>query len=401
MSVVVTAPLTPAVTIAASANPVAQGIPVTFTPTPVNGGTPAYQWYLNGSPVSTANTYTYTPNNGDQVYVVMTTSLTCVTTYTATSTTITMTVTTPTSDNQYCTRTQNFYGNPNQMYCNGMSVTQLLNSLLQPNGGMVIGVPANNKTFTIPSSGTTCVESILPGGGQSSVLPGNYGCSNLGPTVKNNGKLNNNLLGNTIALKLNLWLDPDLGGLLFTSRTFFTLSSSTCGAPGVPGTDTSYYSINSQVFNYLGTNCTVQNIFNLANNALGGVSGLPGVNQINDAVSTINEAFSNCRFIYFIPQSKSTGISVPDKMNIGLNIVPNPFREETEITFNLSMDTKATVEIYNLIGAKIATLFNDEVTAGQDYTVRFTPSNTNGQEVMVCIVRTPAGTAVKKMILIK
>jgi hypothetical protein len=84
-----------------------------------------------------------------------------------------------------------------------------------------------------------------------------------------------------------------------------------------------------------------------------------------------------------------------------LNIVPNPFREETEITFNLSMDTKATVEIYNLIGAKIATLFNDEVTAGQDYTVRFTPSNTNGQEVMVCIVRTPAGTAVKKMILIK
>jgi hypothetical protein len=88
----VNAQLTPAVSIVASENPVTAGTLVTFTPTPVNGGTPSYQWYVNGSPVGNDATYAYVPANGDQVYVVLTTSLTCVTSPTATSNTITMIV---------------------------------------------------------------------------------------------------------------------------------------------------------------------------------------------------------------------------------------------------------------------------------------------------------------------
>ena len=43
---------------------------MTFTATPTNGGTPSYQWYLNGSAVGlNQDTYTFTPANGDQVYV--------------------------------------------------------------------------------------------------------------------------------------------------------------------------------------------------------------------------------------------------------------------------------------------------------------------------------------------
>jgi hypothetical protein len=80
------------VTISASANPVGSGIPVTFTPTPVNGGTPTYDWWVNGFPVGTGNTYSYTPNDLDQVYVIMTSTLSCVTTTGATSNTITMMV---------------------------------------------------------------------------------------------------------------------------------------------------------------------------------------------------------------------------------------------------------------------------------------------------------------------
>jgi hypothetical protein len=80
------------VSIFSSGNPVCSGTSVTFYATPVNGGSPTYQWHRNGSHVGTGSTYTYTPSNGDQVYVIMTSSLPGVTGSPATSNTITMTV---------------------------------------------------------------------------------------------------------------------------------------------------------------------------------------------------------------------------------------------------------------------------------------------------------------------
>ncbi len=88
-------PVTPSVSIVASSNPVITGTTVTFTATPVNGGTAAYQWMVNGSNVGTGSTYSYIPVNGEQVHVVMTTTLTCITASTATSNTIKMTVNLP------------------------------------------------------------------------------------------------------------------------------------------------------------------------------------------------------------------------------------------------------------------------------------------------------------------
>jgi hypothetical protein len=59
---------------------------VTFTPTAINGGTPTYEWYLNGSVVSTANLFEdSTLAGGDSVWVVMTTTATCPSTLTAKS----------------------------------------------------------------------------------------------------------------------------------------------------------------------------------------------------------------------------------------------------------------------------------------------------------------------------
>ena len=82
------------------ANPsgaICTGTSVTFTATPVNGGTtPSYQWKVNGANVGT-NSTTYTSstlNNGDAVTVVMTSNASCVSGSPATSNTITMTVTT-------------------------------------------------------------------------------------------------------------------------------------------------------------------------------------------------------------------------------------------------------------------------------------------------------------------
>jgi uncharacterized protein (TIGR02145 family) len=69
------------ITIAASSNPFCPGSPVTFTATPVNGGsTPAYQWKVNGINAGTnSHTFTYNPVNNDSVRCVMTSDLGCVT----------------------------------------------------------------------------------------------------------------------------------------------------------------------------------------------------------------------------------------------------------------------------------------------------------------------------------
>ena len=86
------------ITIAASANNVCTGTPVTFTATPTNPGSlPVYQWKVNGVDAGSNNlVFTYTPVNGDVVSCILTSSNTiCTANNPATSNTITMTVTQP------------------------------------------------------------------------------------------------------------------------------------------------------------------------------------------------------------------------------------------------------------------------------------------------------------------
>ena len=82
------------VTIAADATTICDGTNITFTATPVNGGTPSYQWYLNGATVGTSSsTYTNaTLSDADGIYCVLTSDETCATGSPATSNTVAMTV---------------------------------------------------------------------------------------------------------------------------------------------------------------------------------------------------------------------------------------------------------------------------------------------------------------------
>ncbi|MDX5326198.1 MAG: PKD domain-containing protein, partial [Bacteroidota bacterium] len=94
--ITVSANLTPTVSITASANNICSGTNVSFTATPVHGGSsPTYQWRRNGVPVG-SNSPTFSSNalsNNDQITVEMTSSESCVTTSTATSNSISMAVT--------------------------------------------------------------------------------------------------------------------------------------------------------------------------------------------------------------------------------------------------------------------------------------------------------------------
>ena len=82
------------ISIAASVNPICSGSSVTFTATPVNGGSsPFYQWQLNGSNTGTnSNTYSYIPVNNDIVKCILTSDALCATGSPANSNPVTMTV---------------------------------------------------------------------------------------------------------------------------------------------------------------------------------------------------------------------------------------------------------------------------------------------------------------------
>ncbi len=80
----------PGVTISPSNNNICQGSPVTFTPTPTNGGgSPSYQWKKNGNNVGTNPNYTdSTLANNDTVTCVITSNAVCASPSTATSNSI-------------------------------------------------------------------------------------------------------------------------------------------------------------------------------------------------------------------------------------------------------------------------------------------------------------------------
>ncbi len=91
-------PCTASVSITSSASEICQVSNVTFTATPVNGGTvPQYQWKKNGN-ITGTNNPVYTAGDlvdGDEISVVMTSSAACPSTPTVTSNSITMNVITP------------------------------------------------------------------------------------------------------------------------------------------------------------------------------------------------------------------------------------------------------------------------------------------------------------------
>jgi len=126
-----------------------------------------------------------------------------------------------------------------------------------------------------------------------------------------------------------------------------------------------------------------------------------------NALSCKNKAcavwYMMARIIGWEPNIVSISSNVYPEENstnsIEINIAPNPFLTQTEIKFSLTFNTKAIVEIYDLQGRKIETLFEDFVSANQVNTVIYNRISKASSKYLLCLVRTPYSISTKPMIL--
>ena len=208
-------------------------------------------------------------------------------------------------------------------------------------------------------------------------------CNTTSIPLNKQGRFNNTLLGQTIALGLNLRLDAELGALVIPGGTFTTAGASP-GTDGLCGTEDDVPVLSSTItksipasvitaLNSLYSSPTVANLFDLANRALGGQStGGASLNDINAAVSAINEGFDHCQFL--VPNASSiitsgtssrmTEESTEKDEDISMKAFPNPFANSTTIEFVTKTDVQVVVTVYNVAGAKVIELFDGISKAG-------------------------------------
>jgi hypothetical protein len=294
----------------------------------------------------------------------------------------------------YCSLTQGFYGNARGVACaTNERGTVLINRLLgAPFGNLVIGKAG--RSLTITQAMAHCITVRLPAGGTAKRLPVGdqvFGtnCTTL-IELNRHGRFDNVLLGQTIALGLNMRLDLDLADLEIKGTEMTTIGT-TPGIDGKCGTEDDIPNMESVITktipqsvidalkNLYGT-ATVKNLFDLANKALGGQStGGASLTHINEAVSAINEGFDGCRFLqgWDIFRAKLSG-ETGSKLNtsdIAMKAYPNPFEYSTTIEFTTKNAGTVAVNVYSIDGKRVASLYNGEVKANETHKVVFNGEN--------------------------
>jgi hypothetical protein len=256
-----------------------------------------------------------------------------------------------------CSYTQGFWGNDNGL--------ELLPSLLT--SPIVIGRPG--QSVTIPAGSAAKLNSIMPGGGTPTGLHAGD-CSILDPCfsayLTSQGKINNNLLSQTIGVALAIRLNgTPLSGLVIGSGCIVTSGGT--------------FQINQNVVNYLGATATIQDLLNLANDVLGGVkmpgvSGVPSYSDLNSAMDAINNGFDECRF--FVGYCETPDITSISGEAVRITAYPNPFIEKVNFAIVSPVSGKASLEVYNMFGQKIQTVYEGNLVAGKTQFVEFRPNTT-------------------------
>jgi hypothetical protein len=103
--------------------------------------------------------------------------------------------------------------------------------------------------------------------------------------------------------------------------------------------------------------------------------------------------------------STLTNVQETASVLIPLNIIlnqnyPNPFNSSTIITFIIAFSGECELKVYNILGQKVADLFNGNAAANKQYSIEFDPKNLPSGLYLYSL-RTENGVDIKKMCLLK
>ncbi|MFN0006334.1 MAG: hypothetical protein ACKVXR_00375, partial [Planctomycetota bacterium] len=295
------------------------GQSLTFCTTASGTGPFTYQWSKNGTvvPGQTGSCYTFTLAAND--------SQVCVTVSGACGPSVTRcaSLTVQSCGTRHITLTQGAYGNAGGQF-NGMGRLALIEDLLQ--GGVRVGVAGvRSLLFQDSAHDAQCIIDRMPSSSTPDILP-NFGDETLesdcqtSPTALplQNGRWQNNLLGQVLTLSLNLRLSSGVTSPNGCTTASTNLSArQLCGSmtsrgllPGPDGcrgtaddvpnsSDTMSITIPQAVLDslaILGLPNTVGGLLTLGNRALAGMStGTASLSEVNTAVDGINNLFDEGR----------------------------------------------------------------------------------------------------------
>jgi hypothetical protein len=302
-------------------------------------------------------------------------------------------------DDDFCTYTQGYFGSPKGKACDGDSLyrnpVSLIRSLLLP-GNIILG--AGTRTITVTVNDSVRVNMVMPGGSTPRALThtGNISMSQLGAYsyLNRQGRLNNVFLSQTLALSLNLRINPTLLHFILDSGYLITQKLANCGdtttvlSCEMDSSAIESWMMNDKVVGYLAANggATVENLLVLANKLLGqvlmpgaaaaGGTVVPSYSAVSGMVSTFNEAFDECRvFLKYdsvkmdCPQTESTQRYVdvqiePVRTTIRANAFPNPYGKLIQFSLVANVSGQAELSLFDLSGQQLAQLYQGYWNAG-------------------------------------
>jgi hypothetical protein len=244
------------------------------------------------------------------------------------------------------------------------------------------GSVANRRSFTLYRSdiASGAIYKMLPGGGKAKAIDldktipydgayysdeSTWSLVPLQPNGPQKGKIRNSLLAQTITLWFNLRNSSTLGSINLVEDTLVTKATTNCGSNTLVREEMKF-GLPHEIITYLNGNngypATVDGLFALANDVLGGVNKNISTSVVQTAADVINNAFDGCSvLVRTIPYN--TGILVKGgtvRVKTGsetntLTVIayPNPYEKNFQLRITSPVTGMAKFEFFTLTGQKV------------------------------------------------